>query len=79
LRARRADVLKTLKAELKALKKDHPKAACRLVASKRFGRYLSLDDKGRPYLGKHKAKRAEHLDGEFVSTANDDALGHKIL
>jgi transposase len=71
---RRADVLKTLKAELQAMKKDHPKAACRLVASKRFGRYLSLDDKGRPYLDKDKIKRAEHLDGKFVLTTNDDTL-----
>lgn len=70
----RADVLKTLKAELQAMKKDHPKAACRLVASKRFGRYLSLDDKGRPYLDKDKIKRAEHLDGKFVLTTNDDTL-----
>ena len=71
---RRAEILKTLKAELQAMKKDHPKAACRLVASKRFGRYLSLDDKGRPYLDKDKVKRAEHLDGKFVLTTNDDTL-----
>ena len=71
---RRSDVLKTLQAELQAMKKDHPKAACRLVASKRFGRYLSLDDHGRPYLDKDKVKRAEHLDGKFVLTTNDDTL-----
>ena len=71
---RRAEILKTLKAELQAIKKGHPKAACGLVASKRFGRYLSLDDKGRPYLDKDKIKRAEHLDGKFVLTTNDDTL-----
>ena len=71
---RRAEILKTLKAELQAMKKDHPKAACRLIASKRFGRYLSLDDKDRPYLDKDKVKRAEHLDGKFVLTTNDDTL-----
>jgi transposase len=71
---RRAEILKTLKAELQAMKKDHPKAACRLVASKRYGRYLSLDDKGRPCLDKDKIKRAEHLDGKFVLTTNDDTL-----
>ena len=83
---RRADTLKTLKAELDALKKDHPKAACRLVASKRYGRYLGLDDNGRPYLDKNKIKRAEHLDGKFVLTTNDDtlsvadiALGYKSM
>ena len=71
---RRAEILKTLKAELQAIKKDHPKAACRLVASKRFAPYLSLNDKGRPYLDKDKVKRAEHLDGKFVLTTNDDTL-----
>jgi transposase len=71
---RRAEVLKTLEAELKSLKKDHPKTACRLVASKRFGRYLGLDDRGRPYLDRDKVKRAEHLDGKFVLTTNDDTL-----
>ena len=56
------------------MKTDHPKVACRLVASKRFGRYLSLDAKGRPYLDRDKVKRAEHLDGKFVLTTNDDTL-----
>lgn len=83
---RRAEILKTLEATLKSLKKDHPKAACRLVASKRYGRYLSLDDKGRPYLDKDKVKRAAHLDGKFVLITNDDtlsvadiALGYKSM
>ena len=71
---RRAEILKTLEATLKSLKKDHPKAACHLVSSKRYGRYLSLDDKGRPYLDRDKIKRAEHLDGKFVLTTNDDTL-----
>ena len=35
---------------------------------------VSLDDKGRPYLDKDKVKRAEHLDGKFVLTTNDDTL-----
>lgn len=83
---RRAEILKTLEATLKSLKKDHPKTACRLVASKRYGRYLSLDDKGRPYLDKDKVKRAAHLDGKFVLITNDDtlsvadiALGYKSM
>ena len=71
---RRAELMKTLEAELKSLKKDHPKAACRLVSSKRFGRYLSLDDKGRPYLDRDKIKKVERLDGKFVLTTNDDTL-----
>ena len=71
---RRAEILKTLEATLKSLKKDHPKAACHLVSSKRYGRYLSLDGNGRPHLDRDKIKRAEHLDGKFVLTTNDDTL-----
>jgi len=71
---RRAELLEKLKAELKNLKKDHPKAACRLIASKRYGRYLGVDDRGRPFLDRERIKRAEHLDGKFVLTTNDDTL-----
>ena len=58
----------------------------RLPEAKDLGLYLSLDDKGRPYLDKDKVKRAEHLDGKFVLTTNDDtlsvadiALGYKSM
>jgi transposase len=70
----RAEILKTLEVELASLKEDHPKAACRLLASKRFGSYLSQDDQGRPYLDQSKIRRAEQLDGKFVLTTNDDTL-----
>jgi Transposase DDE domain len=73
-RWRRAEILKTLEAELASLKEDHPKAACRLLASKRFGPYLGQDDQGRPYLDRDKVRRAEQLDGKFVLTTNDDTL-----
>jgi transposase len=73
-RWRRAEILKVLEAELASLKEDHPKAACRLLASKRFGPYLSQDDHGRPYLDQDKVRRAEQLDGKFVLTTNDDTL-----
>ena len=71
---RRAELLKTLEAELASLKSDHPKRACQLLSSKRFGPYLSQDDSGRPFLDKAKVRRAEHLDGKFVLTTNDDSL-----
>jgi hypothetical protein len=70
----RAEILKILEAELASLNEDHPKAACRLLASKRFGPYLSQDDRGRPYLDRDKVRRAEQLDGKFVLTTNDDTL-----
>jgi DDE family transposase len=73
-RRHRAEVLALLEAELASLKADHPKAACRLIASRRFGPYLSRDDGGRPYLDREKVRRAEQLDGKFVLTTNDDTL-----
>ena len=73
-RRRRAEILGLLEAELASLGEDHPKAACRLIASKRFGPHLSEDDNGRPYLDQAKVRRAEQLDGKFVLTTNDDTL-----
>jgi hypothetical protein len=70
----RQELLELLQIELDHLGSDHPKAACRLVASKRFGSYLSLDDHGRPFIDRAKVRRAEQLDGKFVLTTNDDTL-----
>jgi Transposase DDE domain len=71
----RDEILKLLQVELDRLAGDHPKAACRLVASKRFGPYLSLDAaEGRPLIDRAKVRRAEQLDGKFVLTTNDDTL-----
>jgi hypothetical protein len=70
----RQEILTLLEAELVALKADHPKRACRLLSSKRFAPYLSQHESGRPYLDRDKVKRAEHLDGKFVLTTNDDTL-----
>jgi hypothetical protein len=71
---RRNEILDLLRLELDRLAGDHPKAACRLVASKRFGPYLSQDGQGRPYIDRAKVRRAEQLDGKFVLTTNDDTL-----
>src|SRR4051812_2501381 len=73
-RRHRAEILALLGAELAGLKADHPEAACRLLASRRFGPYLSQGDDGRPYLDQAKVRRAEQLDGKFVLTTNDDTL-----
>jgi Transposase DDE domain len=70
----RDEILELLRVELDRLAGDHPKAACRLVASKRFGPYLSLDAEGRPVIDRAKVRRAEQLDGKFVLTTNDDSL-----
>ena len=73
-RNHRDHLLNLLNAELAAMKGAHPKAACRLVASKRFAPYLSTGEDGRPFIDRDKVRRAEHLDGKFVLQTNDDSL-----
>ncbi|HEX7375436.1 MAG TPA: IS1634 family transposase [Steroidobacteraceae bacterium] len=73
----RLEVLAELDAELQLLEQrevDHPKAACALLASRRYGRYLSTDWRGRPVLDATKVKAAEKFDGKFVVITNDDSL-----
>jgi transposase len=76
-RAHRQQVLREIEAELTALDKradDHPKTACTLMASKRYGRYLSTGRHRRPKLDAAKVKAAEKFDGKFVVLTNDDTL-----
>src|SRR5271157_3784860 len=76
-RQHRRQVLVEIEVELTALDKredDHPKAACTLLASKRYGRYLSTDRHGRPKLDATKVRAAEKFDGKFVVITNDDTL-----
>jgi hypothetical protein len=76
-RTHREQVLKELSAELNLLREreaDHPKAACELLASRRYGRYLTTDYTGRPRLDAAKVKAAEKFDGKFVVITNDDTL-----
>jgi transposase len=76
-RQHRQQVLMEMDADLTALDKreeQHPKAACTLMASKRYGRYLSTDRHGRPKLDAAKVKAAEKFDGKFVVITNDDTL-----
>jgi len=76
-RLHREQVLSELTAELNLLREreaDHPKAACTLLASRRYGRYLTADYLGRPRLDAAKVKAAEKFDGKFVVITNDDTL-----
>jgi hypothetical protein len=76
-RAHREQVLAELCAELNLLREreaDHPKAACELLASRRYGRYLTTDYTGRPRLDGAKVKAAAKFDGKFVVITNDDTL-----
>lgn len=88
-RSHREEVLKNLEAELASLehaRADHPRRACDLLSSKRYGKYLSQDTRGRLSIDRKKISREERLDGKFVVYSNDDtltasdlALGYKQL
>jgi len=76
-RRHREQVLDELAAELDRLaatEADHPKAACALLTSRRYGRYLAKDYLGRPRLDPAKVKAAGKFDGKFVVITNDDTL-----
>jgi transposase len=65
--------------ELAQRDEDHPKAACGLMASRRYGRYLGTDGRGQPRLDAAKVKAAAAFDGKFVITSNDDSLSAEDL
>jgi len=76
-RQHRQQVLDELEAEIARIDRgdaDHPKAACRLLSSGRYGRYLKTDGQGRPRIDRRKVKAAEQQDGKFVVITNDDSL-----
>lgn len=76
-RRQREAVLATLKQELARLDPqapEHAKRACELVASKRYGRYLTRGPAGRLALDPEAVKRAERMDGKYVLLTNDDTL-----
>ena len=71
---------------MSATKETHPKRACSLLASRRYGRYLKKLKTGRIKLDKAKIQQEAKYDGKFVVTTNDpdlsaeDAgLGYKSL
>jgi transposase len=75
--AHRERLLELVRAELAALdvrQADHPKRACELMASRRFGRYLRMDTHGRLSLDTAKVATEAKYDGTFVVTTNDDTL-----
>lgn len=86
---RRDEAITALEAELKRLaerKEEHPKAACALLTSRRWGRYLTQDAKGRVEIDRAAVEREERLDGKWLLITNDEtlstedvALGYKQL
>jgi transposase len=85
----RQEILEGLRLELEALERnpdDHPKRACQLQASKRYGRYLRNTATGKLRIDAKAIKRAEKMDGKYVLLTNDDtlrkddvAMGYKAL
>ena len=85
----REELLEGLGLELASLERreeNHPKKACELLASKRYGRYLRQTKKGRLRIDAKAVKRAEKMDGKYVLLTNDDtlspedaALGYKSM
>jgi transposase len=88
-REHRAEILRLLEAELKALETrpdTHPRAACSLMSSRRFGPYLKQLKSGRLRLDRARIRREEKLDGKWLLVTNDvtlsaedAALGYKQL
>lgn len=82
-RAHRDRVLRELEAELESLKscsgERHSKRACRLVASRRYGRYLRMGKDGQPRLSMAAVRAAEQRDGKFIVHSNDDTLSAEDL
>jgi transposase len=75
--AHRTQLLELVRAELETRdvrQTDHPKKACALMASRRFGRYLQMDARGRLSLNTTKVAAEAKYDGTFVVTTNDDTL-----
>src|SRR6516164_9500247 len=76
-RQHREEVLAALRQELARLDPqapDHTKRACELVASKRYGRYLSRGPGGRLAIDPQAVRRAARMDGKYVLLTNDDTL-----
>jgi hypothetical protein len=71
-RARLLELVRAALAALDARQADHPKRACELMASRRFGRYLRMKAQGRLSIDAAKVAADAKYDGQFVVTTNDD-------
>jgi hypothetical protein len=84
-RRHREEVLTELRAELRAME-GHPKKACHLVSSRRFGPYLRQTRTGAVVIDEKKIEKRSRRDGLWVIRTNDEelsaedlALGYKQL
>lgn len=76
-RHHRAEILTALKADVVRVDPhaaEHSKRACELVASGRYGRYLTRRPGGRLAIDADAVRAAERLDGKYVLLTNDHVL-----
>jgi hypothetical protein len=89
-RRNREETLAVLREKLKELKpacgEQHSKAVCELMASRKFGKCLTLGSDGVPRIDQAKVKQEARLDGKYLIRTSDDtlspedaALGYKQL
>lgn len=83
-RAHRDKLLQALEAELASLQEPdaagaHSKRTCDLRTSARFGRYLRQRTDGSLCIDRAAVAEAEHYDGKWVVTSNDDTLSAEDL
>ena len=78
-RAHREKVLAQLEVELESMGRGHPKRACGLLSSRRFGRYLRRLKDGRLRISKGAIRQAEKRDGIWVIRTNDEGLSSEDL
>ena len=76
---RRERVLKELADELSSLAPaeegdQHTRRVCELLASKRYGRYLTQKQDGSIDMDRKKVRKAAQLDGRWVILTNDDTV-----
>ncbi|MFC1543953.1 IS1634 family transposase [Gemmatimonadota bacterium] len=84
-RHHRQEVLKELRAELRVME-GHPKKACKLLSSRRYGPYLRTNRNGTVVIDPKKVEARARRDGTWVLHTNDQelsaedlALGYKQL
>jgi hypothetical protein len=74
----REELLKELEVEILGLK-EHPKRACQLVSSRRFGPYLRRLKNGELRMNQAAIHERERHDGMWVIHSNDDELSPEDL
>ena len=74
----REEVLQQLEAELATLN-GHPRRACRLIASRRYGKYLRKLKSGELRINRAAVKAHAKRDGLWVIRSNDETLSAEDL